>query len=51
MEVPHPLRLLSLPLEDRERPPTLAAGASSEIENSVMDEASISTLRSELDLD
>jgi hypothetical protein len=47
MEVPHPMRLFSLPLGDEGR----ERGAFSEIENSVMEEASISTRRSELDLD
>jgi hypothetical protein len=47
IDVPHPLRLLSMSLESeerRERWPLLATGVSSRIENIIMDEASISTL-------
>jgi hypothetical protein len=53
MELPHPLRLLSLPLGDerRERHPMLATDAPSEIERSDMEEASISTFRWDRHLD
>jgi hypothetical protein len=39
IEVPHPLRLLSLPLEEE-----TSTGSFSEIENIIMEEANISTL-------